>query len=125
MNKEKIITISVVFLVLIAAGGIIYFRNFQSSAIKDLPSEEVAKWIGEHSVLYVLPTCSHCKDQENLFGINVKYLNIVDCSNIENRQKCIDEGIINVPTWVINGQQYIGVQSIEKLKELTGYNNSD
>ena len=120
MRKEKLITISVVVLILLVAGGVIFFKN-TSFTVKDTPSEEVARYIGEHSVLYVLPTCSHCKDQEDLFGVNVKYLNIIDCSNIENRQKCIDAGIINVPTWIINGEKYVGKKTIEELKELTGY----
>jgi len=122
MGKEKLITMGVVVLILLIAGGVIFFKN-TSFTVKDTPSEEIAKYIGEHAVLYVLPTCSHCKDQEDLFGVNVRYLNIVDCSNIENRQKCIDalgiEG--KFPTWIISGQKYVGVQSVEKLKELTGY----
>lgn len=119
--KNKILTISTIILILIIASGIIYWKNNTTFTIKDLPSEEVAKWIGDHSVLYVQTGCSHCKDQEDLFGGNIKYLNIVDCIDEENRKKCIDEGIESIPTWIINGQKYVGVQSIEKLKELTGY----
>lgn len=121
MEKNKLITASVVIFILIIAGGIIYFKNFQSSTIQDTPSEKVAKYIGEHSVLYVQTGCIHCKEQEDLFGINIRYLNIIDGAKEENRQKFIDEGINEVPTWIINKQKYVGVQSIEKLKELTGY----
>jgi len=122
MGKEKLITTGVVVLILLIASGVIFFKN-TSFTVKDFPSEEVAKYIGEHSVLYVLPTCSHCKDQEDLFGANVKYLNIVDCSKIENRQKCIDALGIGgrFPTWIINGVKYEGKKTIEELKELTGY----
>lgn len=119
--NQKLITLSVIAVILLVAGGIIYFNNFQGSTIQDIPSEEVAKWIGEHSVLYVQTGCSHCKVQEDLFGENVKYLNILDGIKPENRQKFIDAGIEVTPTWVINNQKYIGVQSVEKLKELTGY----
>lgn len=121
MNKNKIVTIGIVILILIVAGGIIYLKNNTTFTIKDTPSEEQAKWIGEHSVLYVQTGCSHCKDQEDLFGVNLRYLNIIDCLKEENRQKCIDEGIEGTPTWIINNQKYVGVQSIEKLLELTGY----
>lgn len=117
MEKSKLITIISIIIILLIAGGIIYWKN-QGFAVQNIPSEEVAKWIGEHSVLYVQTTCSHCRDQEALFGDNVKYLNMVDESQM---QKFIDEGIEATPTWVINGQKYVGVQSIEKLKELTGY----
>ncbi|MCK9595868.1 hypothetical protein M0R19_01645 [Candidatus Pacearchaeota archaeon] len=119
--KNRFATISVVIIILLLAGGIIYFKNFQSAAIKDMPSEEVSKWIGEHSILYVQTGCSHCITQEEMFGINVKFLNIINCLEEENIQKCIDLGIEATPTWIINNKKYEGVQSIEKLKELTGY----
>jgi glutaredoxin len=121
MEKEKLITMSVIILVLLIAGGIIFFKSYQGFTIKDTLAEETAKYIGEHSVLYVQAGCIHCKEQEDLFGYNVKYLTIVDCFDSEGTQKCIDAGIEGTPTWIINGQKYVGVQSIEKLKELTGY----
>jgi glutaredoxin len=121
MRKEKFVTMGVLIFIFLIAGGIIFFKNFQGSTVQDLPSEKVAKWIGEHSVLYVQTGCSHCIDQENLFGINVKHLTIVDCINGEGLQKCIDAGIGATPTWIIDGQKYAGVQTIEKLKQLTGY----
>jgi hypothetical protein len=122
MNKNKLITIGIVMAILLVAGGIIYFKNFTGAITLDIPSEEVAKWIGEHSVLYFSPTCSHCIDQENLFGKNVKYLNMVDSTIPENLQKYEDVGGDgHIPMWRINNQNYYGVQSVEKLKELTGY----
>lgn len=119
MNKEKIITISVVFFVLLLAGGIIFIKNFQGSSIKDTPAEEVAKWIGEHSVLYVQTGCIHCEEQEDLFGVNIKFLTIVNC--LDDAQTCINMGIEATPTWIINGEKYVGKKTIEELKELTSY----
>jgi glutaredoxin len=119
--NQKLVTVSVVIIMLVIAGGIIFFKNFQGSTIEDTPSEKVAKWIGDHSILYVQAGCVHCKEQEDLFGGNVKYLTILDGIKPENRQKFIDAGIEGTPTWIINNQKYVGVQSIEKLKELTGY----
>lgn len=122
MNKEKVITISIVAAILLIAGGIIFVKNFQGSTIQDTPSEQVAKWIGEHSIVYTQTGCSHCIDQENLFGANWKYINSVDCiSSQENEQLCTTANITGTPTWVINGQQYLGVQSIDTLENLTGY----
>jgi len=118
MRKESLITLSVIFLVLIIAGGIIFSKS-TGLTVSDTPSEEVARYIGEHSVLYVQTGCIHCKEQEDLFGDNVKYLNIVDC--LEDVQVCINLSIEATPTWIINNQKYVGVQSIEELKELTGY----
>jgi len=121
MDKNKAITIGIVMVILLVAGGIIYFKNFSGAATQDIPSVEVAKWIGEHSVLYYQPSCSHCIEQEKLFGENVEYLTMIDCTQSENQQQCIDVGITATPTWIINGEKYIGVQSVEKLKELTDY----
>jgi len=121
MRKEKLITVSIVIFILLIAGGIIYFKSTTLS-IKDLPSEEVVRYIGEHSVLYVQAGCIHCREQEDLFGENVKYLHIFDCAaSKDNTLVCNLGGIVTTPTWIINGEKYTGVQSIEKLKELTGY----
>lgn len=78
-------------------------------------SEEIAKCIGEKSTLYVQLGCSHCEDQEELFGENIKYLNKIDC--FYETEKCAD--IVGTPTWEIKNNLYTGVQSIDKLKELT------
>ena len=51
-----------------------------------------------------------------MFGKNRQYLNTIDCWY--EREKCL--GIQSTPSWIIKGEKYIGVQSIEKLKELTG-----
>jgi glutaredoxin len=118
MNKKKLVTPVVIILMILLAGTIIYFRNLQPSSEV---SVDIAKYIGAHSVLYVQTGCSHCKDQEDLFGENAKYLTIIDCFVESERQKCINDGIQGTPTWIINGEKYVGVQSIEKLKELTGY----
>lgn len=117
MVKSKSATIAFIVIILAIAGAIIYFRN-SGAAIKDTATEEEAKWIGEHAVMYSQTNCIHCKEQLSLFGGNAKYLSIIDEKDL---QKFIDAGITATPTWVINGEKYVGVQSIEKLKELTGY----
>lgn len=119
MQKEKLVTFGIVVVILLLAGGMLYFKNFGGGVVQDTPAESVAKWIGSHSILYVQTGCVHCEEQEDLFGINVRYLNIVNC--LENPQECNDAEIVKTPTWIIDGQKYEGVQSIEKLKELTNY----
>lgn len=119
MKIDKI-TAGVFIFILLVAGIVIYSKS-TGLAVKNIASEEEARWIGEHSVLYVQAGCIHCKEQEDLFGDNVKYLNTLDYFTKGNKQKFIDAGIEETPTWIINGQKYVGVQTIEKLKELTGY----
>lgn len=124
MQKEKLITFGVVVFILLVAGAIIFFKSggLTGFAVNNGVSADAAKWIGQHSTVYVQTGCSHCADQEALFGANWKYMNSVDCiSSPENRQACSLAGIEYTPTWVINGQQYDGFQSIATLENLTGY----
>ena len=103
----------ITFLIIFAVASFFAFQNKTTGAVV---SEDIAKCIGQNSILYVQSGCPHCEKQLELFGDNKKYLNIIDC--IDSPEKC--QNIIGVPTWIINGKQYSGVQSIEKLKELTG-----
>ena len=111
MKKGNLITIAIILAIIIFA---IIILN------KPLPvtSEEIAQCIGENSVLYTQLGCSHCEEQEELFGDNLKYLNIIDC--FYEHEKCSVENIEATPTWIIKGEKYKGVQTIEKLQELTG-----
>ena len=81
-------------------------------------SKELAICIGENSVYYSQTGCPACVTQEDMFGDNIKYISKIDCRT--DMQKCIDAEIQATPTWIIDGQLYRGVQTIEKLKELTG-----
>ncbi len=81
-------------------------------------SKATATCIASKSTLYVKTGCPYCEEQKELFGENFKYLNVVDC--VEEPAICTKAGIIGVPTWVIDDEKIEGVQSIAKLKELTG-----
>jgi flagellar basal body-associated protein FliL len=111
-DKRSSIWITILIFVLIAV--IAYFaivrQNYDTS-------EEIAKCIGEKSILYVQLGCSHCQTQEEMFGENVQYLTIVDC--FYEYEKCANKNIASTPTWIINHRNYEGVLSIDKLRELT------
>jgi hypothetical protein len=109
MKKSNLITIIIIVAIIVFA---IFILN------KPAPEtpKAVAECIGKNSALYVQLGCSHCKDQENLFGDNYQYLNVTDCWF--ERDKC--NGITATPTWIIKGETIVGVQSIQKLQELTG-----
>jgi lipopolysaccharide export system protein LptC len=108
MKKDRIITL-IFILVVIALIVFIYLKNNQHS------DEQVVRCIASHSTLYIATGCSACAYQEKIFGLNFRYLNTIDCAFTP--EKCSD---IQTPTWIINGKKTVGVQSIEKLKELTG-----
>jgi len=111
MKKRSLITIIIVITIIILA----YFLLNKPTPET---SEEIARCIGENSELYIQLGCHACKIQEEMFGENYQYLNIVDC--IFNGEICLEKQIEFTPTWIINGEKYKGVQSIEKLQELTG-----
>jgi hypothetical protein len=113
-KKTKSLIITIVILAAIAVIAVLALTKHPAPST----DAETAKCIGSKSLLYVQLGCSHCKDQEDMFGENVKYLKMIDC--FYERQACIDANITGTPTWTINGEKYLGVQSIDKLKELTG-----
>jgi glutaredoxin len=120
MTNSKLATFIVIIAILVLAGTIIYFKGgFTGYVVNNPVSADAAKWIGQHSTVYVQDGCSHCIDQENLFGANWEYMNVIDYQ--KDPQAFIDNNITGTPTWVINGQQYVGYQSIATLENLTGY----
>lgn len=112
-KKKKWMRLLNVFIILIIL--IISFFSIMTSKNKKTPDEELIKCIGEKSKLYVQLGCPHCRTQENLFGNNLKYINLIDC--FYENEKC--GKITGTPAWEINGEYYLGVKSIKKLKELT------
>jgi len=109
MNKKSLVTILIIIGVIILSIMILIREHPETS-------EKIAKCIGENSELYIQLGCNACKNQEDMFGENKKYLNIIDCWF--ERDKC--SNIEYTPTWIIKGEKYIGVHSFEELKELTG-----
>jgi glutaredoxin len=113
--KDSSVTIAIIVLVLIIAAVIIILRGVSPPSVVNI-DEEFARCLGSKSTLYVLTTCTHCRDQEEMFGDNIQYLDIIKC-DIE-RDKCLN--ITAVPTWIINGEEVVGVQTIDELKNLSG-----
>jgi len=111
MKKNTWVNVLVVVVVLVLA--VLILLNANENPQTD---EETAKCIGARAILYVQLGCSHCDNQENMFGDYKEHLTVIDC--FYEREKC--EGIEGTPTWEISGEKIRGVQSIDKLKELTG-----
>jgi len=109
MNNQNWVSVIIVLAILV-------FAYFVITRDKTQVTEEVAQCIGQKSTLYVQLGCTHCKTQEEMFGDYYQYLTFIDC--VYEREKCSD--IEGTPTWKINGINYKGIQSIEKLRELTG-----
>jgi len=109
LSKEKLITLLIILGVLLIAAVILKLNTPKTD-------EQISKCIGRNSVLYTRLGCHYCEAQEEIFGDNYEYLDVIDC--FFEGKKCAD--ITSTPTWIIDGKEYVGVQSFEELKELTG-----
>ena len=110
-NQSRFVTLLIIIVIVIIAILLLNRKPVETD-------EETAKCIGSKSLLYTQLGCSHCEAQKEMFGNNYQYLNVIDCWY--DHQPCINNEIEGTPTWVIKGEKYEGVQTIEKLKELTG-----
>lgn len=72
--------------------------------------------------------CPHCHEQKELFGKEadhiVPYVECADDGKNSQVALCRLTGITGFPTWEINGQLFSGVQDLNKLAELSGYQGS-
>lgn len=78
--------------------------------------------------LYGTFWCPHCYEQKQLFGQEAfSRLNYIECDpegQNPQPQLCNAAGVQGYPTWEINGQLVPGVQSLERLADLSGYQGS-
>ena len=114
MKKKKMLYVLIAILILtVGAYGIYAWRT--------IPGEydDFAKCLSESGATkYGTDWCGYCKQQKALFGKSFKYVDYVNCDY--NKDECILEGVTGYPTWKINGESYSGVQSFERLSQLTG-----
>lgn len=69
--------------------------------------------------MYGTEWCGYCKKQKEIFGDSFQYVDYVDCD--KNKEICTAERISGYPTWKTSeGQAYPGVQSLEKLSQISG-----
>lgn len=112
MNKDTKIYLALAVVIILIIIGIFWIKN------NNHIDKKLAQCIANKSELYIQLGCPACKIQEDMFKDSYIYLNVIDCHY--QPEKCIDARLTHTPTWIINGEKYQGVQSIEKLKELTG-----
>lgn len=114
MKNKKNGWMSLIIIILIIAFAV-YVKTRPSEGVSD----DFAKCVGEKGILYVQIGCHYCTIQEEMFGGNSEYLDIFVC-NSDNWHTCQELDIMGTPTWIIEGVQYRGVQTIEELKNITG-----
>jgi len=112
-NKTAVMIITVMIIIAIII-LIYYVKNNNGNEI----TEEEIKCIASKSTLFVSKTCGVCAEQEKILEDYLEEFNIIECTS--NIELCIENKIVRVPTWRISGENYLGLKSIEKLKELSG-----
>ena len=94
-------------------------NSFQLGLAKHL-RQSGAKMYGSYK-------CPHCNSQKALFGDASKYVDYVECDPSgpdAQANLCFSRGIMNYPTWEINGRYYEGAKSLPDLANLSGYNSA-
>jgi uncharacterized membrane protein len=85
----------------------------------------LAMYMAEHgAVMYGSYKCPHCNQQKQMFGDAFKYIKYVECNpkgENANPSLCLAKGIMNYPTWEIDGRFYEGAMPLEQLSAISGY----
>jgi len=72
------------------------------------------------AIMYGAHWCSYCNSQKQMFGNAEQFINYVECE--DEKARCIAAGVQGYPTWIIQGEAYVGRQSLEQLGQATGCN---
>ncbi len=113
INKKSLfINLGIIIGVILIAFIILYIKSLNYPN----PQEELVKCIAEKATLYVQEGCSHCLNQQKKFGEKLGLLEIVDCT--KTPEKCVEKGIMSIPTWIFNDTHIKGVYELEELKEM-------
>ena len=115
---NKNIFISIIILLILGTVATVLIRS-NNGNISPTKYDEFAQCLASKKLtMYGAAWCAHCKTQKALFGDSFKYVPYVECT--EKPEECLAKGVENYPTWIDeNGQKYEGVQSLEKLVEIT------
>lgn len=111
-NKKIFIWIAIIVIIVLSA----YF--VKRGMDKPGQYDSFAKCLTEKGArMYGTEWCSHCQNQKSLFGKSFEYVSFTDC-NLDTAA-CSEKNITGYPAWIINGDQYQGQQTLQKLGYLT------
>jgi glutaredoxin len=110
-------TLITVFIAIFVSIALYYI--FFTTSITVGKYDEFSKCLTAKGVkMYGTDWCKYCQMQKELFGSSFKYINFVDCD--KNRKECLEAGVNAYPTWIINGKNYVGLQQLVTLSQLSG-----
>jgi len=109
-----------VVIILVLIGVFYVYGNGEPKILGPGEFDEFAQYLTEQGVvMYGTEWCPHCKNNKALFGNSFQYVDYVDCD--DDRKACGVAGVKGYPTWVVDGENYPGEQSLERLAQLSGY----
>ena len=114
IKPESNAWIYITIAIIVGAVALIIFFGMEEPTI--LADEDTAVCLAEESELYASASCGFCNQQKEILGEYYNLFNVTYCE--DNREVCSAKDIGVVPTWVIKGEKYGGVKTLEKLKEL-------
>lgn len=98
------------------------------------PEDPWIRGLAEHlaktdAKFYGASWCPHCQEQKESFGASAPRLPYIECSPAGPKgptaRACTEAGIKSYPTWIINGERYIGTQTLENLAQYSRYQGVD
>jgi hypothetical protein len=76
------------------------------------------------AIFYGAFWCPHCQNTKKLFGNSMKYINYVECSTPDGKNRlpiCVEKEIEGYPTWVFgDGSRETGELSVVTLGQKSG-----
>ncbi len=123
-NVKKVKMSSGTIMVLVFLGGLLLYGGVVALSSDNTGSQISMEdldgftqcLLESEAIFYGTEWCSFCAQQKQILGdVYTQFRSqfYVDCDRNQNR--CSQAGVRAYPTWVINGQPYQGVQSIEAL----------
>lgn len=96
-----------------------------SSSLPNSYEAELAEHLSKSGAkMYGAYWCPHCANQKDYFGGAAHRIPYVECDP-EGRQNqaqlCAELNITAYPTWIIEGEPYLGAQHLSKLARLSGF----
>jgi uncharacterized membrane protein/glutaredoxin len=116
----------------VAAAGIILLHLNYTGVLGEPPAAEdpmahaLAIYLNQTGAkMYGAYWCPHCMQQKSYFGTSANRLPYVECSpegqGGPEAEVCKKEGILNYPTWVINGKHIEEVMTLKQLSDASGF----
>jgi uncharacterized membrane protein len=113
----------------VLSGGTTYYIH--ASAVPEGTYDIFAQCLYDEGMrMYGSEGCSFCAKQRGLFGSAIEFVNEIECDpRYEGYEveRCVSKQIEHTPTWILedeNGEDVVrlepGVQSLEKLSEVSG-----